>query len=256
MSELESPTARPMSRNSFRIAAAAAVALGPLRAFLLWLLPRLYDAPDGLEAAVALHQNPFYLSRLWCQLRTHLSGPGCIRCDSSPALAPFPLAGGLRLHFLFVVGLCRAEAGVSRRNIFAVNADWRAHFALRNARRGRVNLRVLLIGFGAVWDALFFLLLTGFLLGTSLFRSVLHWQAADSSAGLGSCSCCGTVDIAIHARRLCGSHVSWIPLPRGCTQCCSHSAGPFLPLWLWQAGADNSLQPNVLHGSASGRRQA
>jgi len=36
--------------------------------FLLWLLPRLYQAPVGFEASLRLHAEPLYMARLWVNL--------------------------------------------------------------------------------------------------------------------------------------------------------------------------------------------
>ncbi len=94
----------------------------------------------------------------WPWLRTVRQRSCCWR--RSPSLAGFGFVCFLLWGFVEL-------SGVSV-NIFAVNADWRAHFAAATPE-GQGQLRVLLLGFDAVWDALFFLLLTGFLLGTTCF---------------------------------------------------------------------------------------
>lgn len=53
-------------------------------------------------------------------------------------------------------------------NIWAVNLSWRAGFAVADAS-SREILRANLQGFSAIWDAMFFLLLVAFLLGTVFF---------------------------------------------------------------------------------------
>ena len=248
MSELENSKARPgprtMSPISFRIAAVAA-ALSAVTTFLLWLLPRLYEVPDGLEAAVGLHQNPVYLSRLWVNF-VHIflalaayGATAVLLWRRSPSLAGFGFVCFLLWGFVEL-------SGVSV-NIFAVNADWRAHFALATPE-GQGQLRVLLLGFDAVWDALFFLLLTGFLLGTSCFGlAALAGTGLERWVGV-MFLLASPLTLAIMLGGYAGvafmdSIVSWLypvlqPFSRA-----------LLAAWLWQAGVDDSSKSNLLHGS-------
>jgi hypothetical protein len=133
-------------------------------------------------------------------------------------------------------------------SIFAVNATWRAHFASA-APDVQVNLKMLLLGFEDVWNALFFLLLSGFLLGTLCFGlaairghglerwvGILFLLAAPLTIGLmlGGYTTYNALD----------SIVSWVypilqPVSRG-----------LLAVWLWQAGANSSFKPRPLRGSA------
>jgi hypothetical protein len=52
-------------RSFLRTGAVCAV-LSAVTTFLLWLLPRFYDALVGfLDESVALHVNPAYMARWW-----------------------------------------------------------------------------------------------------------------------------------------------------------------------------------------------
>lgn len=154
-----------MSAKSYRIAAFAA-AVSALTTILLWLLPRLYVSPEGFDEVVRLHQNSTYLARLWVNF-VHVffalaayAAAATLLWRRSPALAGFGLICFLLWGFVELIGVAT--------NLFAVNFTWRAQYPLSSAEV-QAQLKVLLLGFPAVWDALFFVLLCGFLLGTLCF---------------------------------------------------------------------------------------
>ena len=154
-----------MSRTSLKASAVAAV-LSAVTTFLLWLLPRMYDGPAGFEQSIALHQNGFYLARLWVNFvhiflaLTAYGAAAWLLWRRSAALAGFGFLWFLLWGFVELIGVTT--------NIFAVNRTWRAQFAT-TAPEVQEQLRALILGFQGVWDALFFLLLVGFLLGTTFF---------------------------------------------------------------------------------------
>lgn len=152
-----------MTRTSLRVAAGFAV-LSAVTTFLLWLLPRLYPSPDTFEAAVRLHQNPYYMARLWVNF-VHIffaliayGAAAWVLYRAAPALAGFG-------YLWFVLWGFTELLGVTV-NIFAVNRTWRPAFA-DAAPELQASLRTNIAGFAAVWDAMFFLLLVAFLLGTT-----------------------------------------------------------------------------------------
>lgn len=154
-----------MSHSSLKGCAVAA-ALSAATTFLLWLLPRMYDSPTGVEQSVALHDNAYYLARLWVNFvhiflaLTAYGATAWLLWKRSPALAGFGFLWFLLWGFVELIGVTA--------NIFAVNGIWRAQFST-STPEVQDQLRALLLGFQGVWDALFFLLLACFLLGTTLF---------------------------------------------------------------------------------------
>lgn len=161
-----------MPRNALRFASIAA-ALSALTTFLLWLLPRLYTSPASFEQVIALHANPVYLGRLWVNFihiffaLTAYAAAAYVLWRRTPALA------GLGFVWMLMWGMAEL-LGVSV-NLFAVNATWRAQFAA-STPAVQEHLRVLLMGFQGVWDAVFFLLLVCFLLGSLCYGLALAGQ--------------------------------------------------------------------------------
>jgi hypothetical protein len=153
-----------MSKISLKIASICA-GLSAITTFLLWLLPRFYTA-GGFEQALALHNNPYYIGRLWVNFihiflaLTAYAAAANLWRRYSPALAGMGLLWFVLWGFTELLGVTT--------NIFAVNGSWRAQFA-QATPDVQNQLRVLIIGFQGVWNALFFLLLIAFLLGTLFF---------------------------------------------------------------------------------------
>lgn len=147
-------------RSLFR-AGAICSAASAVTTFLLWLLPRLYEAsaaaPDGL------HADPLYMARWWVNfahvflaLTAYWAATAAL-WNRSRFLAGSALLWFLLWGFTEILGVAI--------NIFAVNRSWRAGLATADAATQQI-LRTNLAGFAAVWDAMFFVILVGFLLGT------------------------------------------------------------------------------------------
>jgi hypothetical protein len=152
----------PFSPRALRVAAACA-ALTAVTTFLLWALPRTYPPARTFDEQVALFANARYLARLWVNFGHVLLalvgylGASVVLRRRSAALS----ATG----FLFFVLWGFTELLGVAVNILAVNGTWRAGWAAADAPT-REMLRTLITGWAAVWDAMFFVLLVGFLLGT------------------------------------------------------------------------------------------
>lgn len=158
-------TTDPAAERTLLRTGAVCGVLSAITTFLLWLLPRLYDAPSTFEAGVALHANAIYMARWWVNF-VHIFFALASYAGAAAALwrRHAALAG---LGFLsFVLWGFTELLGVSI-NIFAVNRTWRAGFAGADAA-GREILRANIQSFAAIWDAMFFLLLVAFLAGTLL----------------------------------------------------------------------------------------
>lgn len=160
-------------QSSLRFASSAA-ALSAITTFLLWLLPQLYQPPGDFSQAIALHQNPAYLARLWVNFVHIFLALSAYAAAAYILWRRSPLLVGLGFVWFVLWGLTEL-IGVST-NLFAVNATWRAGFDSASPAV-QDQLRVLLLGFAGVWDALFFLLLVCFTLGSLAF-GLAAWPGA------------------------------------------------------------------------------
>jgi hypothetical protein len=171
-----------MTDGAFLRIAGALGVLSAVTTVLLWLLPRLYQQPESFDDVVALSGNGLYIGRLWVNL-VHVA----------IALVAYTAAAGLatrRAPILAKAGLLWMTiwaavelAGVSIL-IFAVNRTWRAGYPGAD-EAGRVAIRHALDAFAAAWDALFFVILVAFLLGTTLLGlALLHGRGLRRVVGL------------------------------------------------------------------------
>jgi len=152
-------------RAFLRTGAVCAV-LSAITTFLLWLLPRLYDAPSGFEESISLHANSAYMARWWVNF-AHVFLALVSYCAAATVLwSRHRMLAALGLLWFVLWGFTEL-LGVSI-NIWAVNRSWRAAFAAADAQTREI-LTANLIGFSAVWDGMFFLLLVAFFLGTLCF---------------------------------------------------------------------------------------
>lgn len=137
--------------------------LSAVTTLLLWLLPRLYEAPSTFDEDIALHANAVYMARWWVNF-VHIFLALVSYCAAAVALWHRHRAlPGLGLLWFVLWGFTEL-LGVSI-NIWAVNRSWRAGFATADADTREI-FRANLLGVSAIWDAMFFLLLVAFLLGT------------------------------------------------------------------------------------------
>ncbi len=160
-----------LDRGFLKVAAVCA-GLSAVTTFLLWILPRLYAAPESFAGELALRANPYYMARLWVNfvhiflaLTAYAAAARVLRFRS-PALAGLGFLWFVMWGFTELIGVAT--------NIFAVNGTWRAQFT-QSAPEVQDRFQTLILGFQGVWDALFFLLLAAFLLG-SLFYGLAAWH--------------------------------------------------------------------------------
>lgn len=154
-----------MTTRSLKCAALFA-GLSAVTTLLLWLLPRLYPAPGGVDEAVALHANPFYMARLWVNF-VHIFFALVAYGASAWLLSRRSLALAWGGMLSFVLWGFTELLGVTV-NLFAVNGTWRAGYATATPELQQ-QLRANIAAFGTVWDAMFFLLLVAFLIGTACY---------------------------------------------------------------------------------------
>jgi hypothetical protein len=157
-----------VSARFYRFAAICSFA-SVLTTLALIFLPRAFPAVDGFEARMALVHSPVYQARAWIYL-----------------LHPFvvfvaALAVALRLRRdgggVLLLGLCgfalwaSTEAGQQALTLMAFDR-WRLAYADADAAlRAAIAERSVL--YDALWDAMYFLLLLGFLLGNAAYAWVL-----------------------------------------------------------------------------------
>lgn len=167
----------------FRAAAVCAITSG-VTTFLLWALPFGYAAPPDFEGQTALHANPFYMARLWVNF-AHVFlalfaywGAAARKITTSAGLVS---AG----FICFLIWAVTELMGVTVL-IFAQNYTWRRALAAQPDGATRAALTANINAFGDVWDALFFLLLVAFLLGT-LFYGLALRRGAGTEKVVGIC---------------------------------------------------------------------
>lgn len=155
-------TAADADRSFFRVGGACA-ALSAITTFLLWFLPRTYAAPAGFEESLLLHANAAAMARWWVNF-VHIFLALAGYAAAAWALWPRSrMLSALGLLWFVLWGFTEI-VGVSIQ-IWAVNRTWRAGWEAADPPT-RAILRAQLTGFAAVWDAMFFVLLIAFLLGT------------------------------------------------------------------------------------------
>ena len=162
------------SRSFFRVVGLCSV-LSAVTTLLLIFMPQFYEAPGPFEEQVALHANSFYMARLWIYfihpflVLTAAWGVAAKKLDTA--------AGAASTGFIFFGLWGFTEAGQQALSLVALNLTWRAGYAKSTDEALRQMLHTQMTGFDGIWDALFFLLLTGFMLGNLLYGIAL-WKGA------------------------------------------------------------------------------
>ena len=101
--------------------------LSAITTFLLWLLPQFYAVSPQFHEQALLHQNPFYMGRLWINF-IHIffallayGGAALLLSKHSPALSAVGFLSFLFWGFVELLGVSIL--------IFAINQTWRAQYA-------------------------------------------------------------------------------------------------------------------------------
>ena len=160
------------SRSFFRAVGLCSV-LSATTTLLLIFMPQLYETPSTFEEQVTLHTDSFYMARLWVYfvhpllVLTAAWGVAAKKLDTA--------AGAASTGFIFFAMWGFAEALQQALSLVALNFTWRASYAKSMDEALREMLHTQIVGFNGIWDALFFLLLTGFMLGNLLYGIAL-WK--------------------------------------------------------------------------------
>ncbi len=145
------------------IAGGVAAIASAMTTFLLWWLPRTYSVEPGFEGSVALHAEVAYMARLWVNYVHVFLALGAYLTVAAVLRSRAPVAAAIGLSAFFI--WCIAEAiGVSI-NIWAVNETWRAGYSAASVEDQQL-LRASLHTFSGIWNGIFFVILTTFLIGT------------------------------------------------------------------------------------------
>lgn len=143
----------------------------------LIFFPRLYSRAANFEQNIALFENPIYTLRLWIYLFHPffvLTAAMGVAVRLAPRHAALVLPGFL-LWFVWAFTEMIQQSLALVANHYA----WRAGYETAD-ESVRTMIRTQMFGFDAIWDALYVLLLIGFIGG-----NVLYAAAFRKSTGLG-----------------------------------------------------------------------
>lgn len=149
------------SRTARRLTAVASM-LSAFTTLVLIFGPNLYPAPSGIEDRVALQSNPWFRLRAW----TYYVHPFLVFLA---ALGVWRIArrtdAGFALFGILALGVwAYTEALQQALTLVAVGWNWLPEWPAADAA-GRAAIEERTALFMGLWDGLYFLLLTGFLIG-------------------------------------------------------------------------------------------
>ncbi|CAA9310861.1 MAG: hypothetical protein AVDCRST_MAG56-6210 [uncultured Cytophagales bacterium] len=220
-------------------AVAVCSGLSALTTLGLIFLPRTYAAPAGLEEEVALRLNGFY------QLRSlvYYVHPFLVLTAAWGVVARKfrESTGAVTTGFLFFGCWGFAEALQQALSLVALNLNWREGYARTADEATREMFRTHLLGFEAVWDALYLLLLTGFAMAHILY-GIATWPGS----GLERVISWGFFLGAGLTLLILSANFGGPAVPRGLTMWLYPTIQPLfrvlLGIWLWpQKGAKTYL---------------
>jgi hypothetical protein len=157
----------------FRIAALCSFA-SAITTLGLIFLPRLYSPARTFEDNIALATNSIYTLRLWNYLvhpllvMTAALGVAVAKLPSRAAMAVPGFLG-------FFIWGC-TELLQQSLSLVANHYAWRAGYNAADEAT-KTMIRTQMFGFDAVWDALYVVLLIGFILGNTLYGFALWKQS-------------------------------------------------------------------------------
>src|SRR5262245_31999511 len=165
------------SSRFFRITAVCSF-ISAVTTLCLIFLPRLYPAPANLDENVALIHNPIYTLRLWVYLFHPvfvLAAAMGVAVRLAATRVSLVLPG-----FLFFSLWAFTEMLQQSLALVANHYAWRAAYEVTTDEAMRTMIRSHMHAFDAIWDALYVLLLIGF-----ICSHILYSLAFRNSRGLG-----------------------------------------------------------------------
>lgn len=175
---IASGSSTPPPRAALLLGGLASIATA-VTTFFLWYLPRTYEVGAGFEGVIALHAEPAYMARLGINYAHVLLALFAYGVVAATMRGRAPIAAGI--GFIAFLIWCIAEALIVSINIWAVNETWRAAYGGADELE-RQLIRASLHSFSGIWNGVFFVILTAFLIGTlsfaiALFRETLIQKA-------------------------------------------------------------------------------
>jgi hypothetical protein len=156
-----------MKNESLFIRATAVMAvLSAITTFLLWLLPNLFKAPASFEEGILLTANKYYIGRLWINF-IHI--PLALGSYFGLMMVLFkqkPLSSTFGMLWFLVWGIIEL-VGISI-IIFSVNFNWRTNYPAASEIQKNIY-KASIESFYSIWDSMFFVLLTAFLIASICF---------------------------------------------------------------------------------------
>lgn len=149
--------------------------LSAVTTFFLWYLARQIPAAESFDDMARLHANGPFMARQWVNL-LHIPLALLAYIGATRAVSANTRGWALAGLLFFVVWGVAEMAGVAI-NIFAVNGVLRPAYLAADPDSAAVlasTITALLV----VWDALFFVILIGFLFGTILLGIALLAEAS------------------------------------------------------------------------------
>lgn len=221
---------------------AVAAALTVPTTLAIHLLPQLWAASLSFEARLDLRTNALYMARLWIVLLHCLLV--VVSMATAHRLAPPDASAKADLGFLAFLGFAYTEILRTSLALFALNRSWRATYAATADAATRERARALIEGFSGINDALFFVFIACFLLGTLCYG--LAFRRAGGLTGVigwlflawTGLSAPGLIDAAIGAETISASF-EWVgPYFQA-------PARALIALWLWRAGSEALRSPRA-----------
>jgi hypothetical protein len=163
------------SRRFYR-ATAVCSAVTAVTTLMLIFLPRVYGPLSDLDARIAAVHHPAYIARAWAYLVHPFL---CLAAALGVAVSRRRAAAGSAVAgFLGFLLWAFTEAGQQARTLTTFDRWRRAYPAADESTRAL--LRTQIATYDALWDAMYVLLLIGFMVGNA-FLAVALWK----SPGLG-----------------------------------------------------------------------
>lgn len=157
-----------MDRTYLRFASVCAFGLA-VTTLVVWWLSRQVAQPATFEDRLALAANSYNLARLWTSLLHMLLGFAAMLgayVAIKPRSSGFATFGLAMFFAWMLVEMVAVSIG-----LFAVNAGWRAGYAAADVQT-QAAFKMLLAGWPAVFDGLYFVLAVSFVIGSLIFGAM------------------------------------------------------------------------------------
>jgi len=220
-----------VSTKFMRVASVCALVTA-LTTLAIHFLPELWADADTFEEQLQLRHNSIYLLRLWivivhCLLVVvSMFALGVQRSPVAPVLVRFGFLGFLSFAFTEILRTSLL--------IFALNRTWRADYEAAANEGTRAAARATIRAFSGINESLFFIFLTGFLIGLLCYGfALLTAKGLEQKVGLllllwAALSVPGYVD-TVRGTESLSVHFEWVgpyfqPIARA-----------LIGVWLWIA---------------------